>query len=664
MFCPLQPIESNKYYFVKVIANKHIFQVITAIIISIILPFSLQASEKKTEFEVQALLNALGYDIGGIDGIFGAKSKSALVQFENANKIGIALKLEESTTSLLSEKYFGKKFVPINVDWNGNFIVPLDILKEFNLASQKKINFLCGKNPESSANRLNDNLKRPIPLRLSGYNSRMDNRINVPHAEQLSLATIDFSHLATIAMGGISETYTEDAMKLLFYWASGGAFLDTVQCTDSGVLKKECTEWTQQDGQDLSLIKDHGTVQMEMMHLSYGYYMSLANKNVSDPRHIVIQKWFGEFFQRNKSPDTKNLTFGTDHAWSWPKILQNQIEGKSSINLIKSLLNHIDQNVFEDGSIKDRTTRGNRALWYHHDGMKEILVTLEIARRHGLKIPDKLHKKVEKAGELFLKGFQDNSYLDKWAEVAHNAIHEPGYQDFKSSITDMPNNNSWFYIFAYRYPNSTVTDELLSLIYEGQDETLGSKDGQIGFGLGCVYSAINDNILLPQLTDKISTLSFDKVNIIERPKRMTSETETFQELNVKLTNVSLDGEFMGNPHFSILLDFKNHMYKHSKTYLYRIQFPTKSLKSDALLDVKDCYHITYRENNGQVEALRYLIGNGARFNECILKLMQPKRVEFLKSLENSLPSVIDRGLAHVPDRREFHMLALEKAQNQ
>jgi len=92
MFCPLQPIESNKYYFVKVIANKHIFQVITAIIISIILPFSLQASERKTEFEVQALLSALGYDIGEIDGIFGAKSKSALVQFENTNKIGSALK--------------------------------------------------------------------------------------------------------------------------------------------------------------------------------------------------------------------------------------------------------------------------------------------------------------------------------------------------------------------------------------------------------------------------------------------------------------------------------------------------------------------------------------------------------------------------------------------
>ena len=228
----------------------------------------------------------------------------------------------------------------------------------------------------------------------------------------------------------------------------------------------------------------------------------------------------------------------------------------------------------------------------------------------------------------------------------------------------MPNNNSWFYIFAYRYPNSAVAEELLSLIYKGQDETLGSKDGQLGFGLGCVYSAINDNIFLPQPTEKISLLSFDKVKITERPKRMTSTTETLQVLNVKLTNVSLDGEFMGNPAFSILLDFKKDSYKNSRTFLFRIQFPTKSLKSDALLDVQDCYHITYRENNGQVEALRYLIGNGARFNECILKLMQPRRVKFLKSLANSLPSIIDRGLAHVPDRREFHLRALENAQNQ
>ena len=38
----------------------------------------LKADEKKLPFEAQALLNALGYDLGPVDGKFGKKSKSAL----------------------------------------------------------------------------------------------------------------------------------------------------------------------------------------------------------------------------------------------------------------------------------------------------------------------------------------------------------------------------------------------------------------------------------------------------------------------------------------------------------------------------------------------------------------------------------------------------------
>ena len=89
-------------YFVRVCLNKYVFQFIAVIFIIITSPFSLQASEKKTTFEMQALLNALGYDVGEIDGIFGTKSKRALVQFEKTNGISSALNLGASTTSLLS----------------------------------------------------------------------------------------------------------------------------------------------------------------------------------------------------------------------------------------------------------------------------------------------------------------------------------------------------------------------------------------------------------------------------------------------------------------------------------------------------------------------------------------------------------------------------------
>ena len=82
--------------------------------------------------------------------------------------------------------------------------------------------------------------------------------------------------------------------------------------------------------------------------------------------------------------------------------------------------------MLEDGSIKNRTTRGNRGLWYHHTGLIETIVTLEMARKHGLKIPSSLEQRIERAGEIFIRGFEDHSYMDKWAEVAYRGVFTPG----------------------------------------------------------------------------------------------------------------------------------------------------------------------------------------------------------------------------------------------
>ena len=254
---------------------------------------------------------------------------------------------------------------------------------------------------------------------------------------------------------------------------------------------KKCTEWTEPTGQDLSLIKDHHTVQMHMMHLSYGYYMGLVDYEKDNERHSVVKKWFRAFYSRNKLPDSEPY-FGLDHGWYWPAIMQNQLEGRSSVSLIKRLISQLDREIFQDGSIKNRTTRGNKALWYHHDGMKEIMITLEIARRHGISIPPSLNEKVKKAGEIFIQGFKDHSYLDKWAKVAHNSIYVEGEQEFKENINQIPNGNSWFHIYAYRYPKSEITKQLYSLLNSSNNDNSASKDAMIGFGLGCLYSAITE----------------------------------------------------------------------------------------------------------------------------------------------------------------------------
>ena len=54
---------------------------------------------------------------------------------------------------------------------------------------------------------------------------------------------------------------------------------------------------------------------------------------------------------------------------------------ESSKQLLEKAVRELDKIVLEDGSIKNRTTRGNKGLWYHHTGLIETMVTLETRRR-------------------------------------------------------------------------------------------------------------------------------------------------------------------------------------------------------------------------------------------------------------------------------------------
>ena len=460
-------------------------------IVTFALSTPLKADDKKLPFEAQALLNAFGYNLGAVDGKFGKKSKNALRMYFASNGTQTKPLLNNDTLNDLKADFFRSELKNQMSDWNGNFIVPLEILKKLSQTNNQKIERFCGGNTRWQQEIIKKSIKNPIPQKLEGFNSRMDNYSSVKHAEELDLFVLSFSRITTSYIALDNHNDAELALEGLYNWAKGDAFLDTVECTVSGRLDdKKCTEWTEPTGQDLSPIKDHSTVQMHMMHLSYGYYMGLNRYKENDDRHAVIKKWFETFYLRNKSP-SRAPYFGLDHGWYWPAILDNQLNGRSSINLIKSIIKQLQIEIFEDGSIKNRTTRGNRALWYHHDGMKEIMISLEIARRHGVSIPLSLDAKVKKAGEIFIKGFMDHSYLNRWAKVAHNAIYVEEEQEFKENLNDIPNGNSWFHIYAYRYPNSEITHQLRTLL-QIENSNSASKDAMIGFGLGCLYSAASD----------------------------------------------------------------------------------------------------------------------------------------------------------------------------
>ena len=373
-----------------------------------------------------------------------------------------------------------------------NIIIPDDVMTAFqNAAPSVKAKHCSAKN-DYPYQELAQLAAKP-PKRLFGYNSRMDNGKDVEGALEADLFVLRLAEAYTDSWVSGSDNKRQRVMNALYAWAKSDALTKTKPCVKNGRLLDSCTEWTQNDGQDPSDKKDHSTTQMHMMHIAYGYYLTLADFNSDDPKHLVIQNWIKTFFKWNKKPG--GVYIGLDLGYHWPAVLQGTIENVSVSSerhpkkLLTKAVRELDKVVLEDGSIKDRTTRGNKGLWYHHTGLIETIVTLEMARKYGVKIPDSLEQRIEKAGEIFIRGFEDHSYMDKWASKAHNGVFTPGKQDFRDNLK-LPNGNAWFYVFSYRYPNAGFTQKLDKIL--NQYPRNGRRDGYIGFGLGCIYAVAKE----------------------------------------------------------------------------------------------------------------------------------------------------------------------------
>jgi hypothetical protein len=373
-----------------------------------------------------------------------------------------------------------------------NIMVPDDVMTAFQNATPSVKAKHCSAKNDYPYQELAQLALKP-PKRLFGYNSRMDNGKDVEGALEADLFVLRLAEVYTDSWVSGSDEKRQKALDALYEWAKADALTQTKPCVKNGRLLDTCTEWTQKDGQDPSDKKDHSTTQMHMMHIAYGYYLTLADFNTDDSKHIVIQNWIKTFFKWNKKPG--GVYIGLDLGYHWPAVLQGTLENASGFSernpkkLLTKAVRELDKVVLEDGSIKDRTTRGNKGLWYHHTGLIETIVTLEMARKFGVKIPDSLEQRIEKAGEIFIRGFENHSYMDKWASKAHNGVFTPGKQDFKDNL-ELPNGNAWFYIFSYRYPNAGFTKKLDKIL--NQYPRNGRRDGYIGFGLGCIYASAKE----------------------------------------------------------------------------------------------------------------------------------------------------------------------------
>ena len=171
-----------------------------------------------------------------------------------------------------------------------------------------------------------------------------------------------------------------------------------------------------------------------------------------------------------------------------PNHLIQEVLDNSVDEALSGHCSNIKITLLKDGSIKDRTTRGNRSLWYHHTGLGEAFMILEIANAANVKLPKNYEKNLLKAAELFQDGFMDNSILEPWAKKAHNSQPSNGIQKFNKNLNSITIDSQWFHIIQYRYPNHR-TSKFLKTKLTTKAKSLKSS-GAIAIGIGCIYNAL------------------------------------------------------------------------------------------------------------------------------------------------------------------------------
>ena len=364
--------------------------------------------------------------------------------------------------------------------------IPDSVLDEFNKLTIEHKSKFCGFNNYKPKKNI---INKDLAPKILGYNSRMDNWKIVEGVYSRDVFK-EYADAITYASVNENDKVKEFLFDKLYTWAKNNALSATKQCytnsKDKPILKDCEGEWSDPNGQDIAPIKD-ATVAVEIvMGLNYIYNLNFTSYKTDDPRHKKINQWFKSFYKRIK-PVSK-FYMGNSAGWFFPNIALNHNNNKNYKSLVKKLIKGADKWILKDGSIKDRTTRGNRSLWYHHSGLGEAFMIMEIAKAANVKLPKNYEKNLLKAAELFQDGFLDNSILEPWAKKAHNAQPSNGIQKFNKNLNSITIDSPWFHIIQYRYPNHR-TSKFLKTKLTTKAKSLKSS-GAIAISIGCIYNAL------------------------------------------------------------------------------------------------------------------------------------------------------------------------------
>lgn len=443
--------------------------------------------------DLQAFLNDRGCDVGTADGQWGKATTRGAEQF--AARSGIAIERPVSAELLLSLHASDAKCGPVDI--LGRF-VPAEILAR--VAEARSVGWQCPVNTID----LNEVLEAKSVKSITGMQSNYNNQHDLPGYDTLLRFVPSVAGLEARAYITADDELKTALVNKLAEWAGAGALTKTRDCSPSS--GNNCGQpWQTPNGNDPAPSYDFLAVQYQMMPLALGYYAYLQDfePKVLARQHQAIAAWL-DVFNGRLYGDAEVLLGGTMND-NLPTLF-NEMRAGNAVAVrarLEKIAAGLDSLILDDGSLKDKTTRGSRAMKYHFGGLDSLMIALEVLKANGMDLYPQFEYRLHRSAKIFLDAYDDQSTIYPWAKVNLESPGDPAKQDFSfEKDIQYAGNTSWFYIYSHRYPDDPQTARIVSLLKS--TNTLHDQDSVSGLGLQCLYMASLPQLIGPGLDEDLA----------------------------------------------------------------------------------------------------------------------------------------------------------------
>lgn len=483
----------------------------------------------------------------------------------------------------------------------------------------------------------------------------------------------DISGLASAIIVRGDDAQKTLLIKIMAKWARAHAYLDTRDCFHSSCG----TQWTTKRGHELSVSKDSQMVLERILPSALAYYALVSDFKADElaDDHQAIRMWLRSLearlpgWSRGSKPE---IGFGEGLAFQTFTAPLFDLLEKGDAAFLKRVTAtgaNLGQLLMPDGSMKNRTTRGSRAAWYHYGALNEALVELEISRANGIDLYPKYSKRIEEGVKIFLDAVDDiragrntpknPAGIYHWARADYQSAGDPLVQDFAVPGTLSANGSSWMPIYLVRFGDTDNAKRLRKLLLSLAE--LQETDGSQGINYGCLYRLADPELF--QREQKLQS-AIDQSKILEavsavaetHPPTLSTQPVTFEKISfgqsgdgyhgdvfdVNVTGLVIDGKRNPFVSFQLLVNYDPIRKKSIKTMnalriaAYRFLLD----KEDQQIDFGVCGTMAF---DGDTVRLHY--GREANLNRCVTTSMDSNDKELWTSVFANLPSWVSGAAA-------------------